>query len=277
MALSISFSELRELSLAYTNKTGYPFSEFSISFLKRQLSKYCEKYHIRRLQHFYEQIENKIFVESLLYFLSVDTSEMFRDPSFWRMLVPKVFPKLNADLHSIWFPDASSGEEIASLLILLKLTNNLSNISIEFNHPSRTRIEEINSGIIKTNNISLFQTNFKRLEFDESIDSYINLVINSIFLNPNLVNNIKGQKGWFLTPPLNSPSIIFFRNSMLYFSKTLQNQVALYLFEKLKPGGFLMLGIKENIPESIKDKMIIIDENERIFQKPGVLMPLINE
>lgn len=42
------------------------------------------------------------------------------------------------------------------------------------------------------------------------------------------------------------------------------------LIDKLMPGGFLAIGIKEKLPKSIEESLIVIDQTERIYQKPNV-------
>src|SRR5690606_16473752 len=57
----------------------------------------------------------------LLSYLTVNTTEMFRDPAYFRALKEKVFPYLKTyPSVKIWVAGCSTGEEVFSLSILLQ-------------------------------------------------------------------------------------------------------------------------------------------------------------
>ena len=269
MSVLLGINEMKEISNAMTLKTGYPFDDFLQSFLKRRLTIYLEKFHIRQLEQFIKQLGSKLFLESLLYYLPVVTTEMFRDPGFWRSLKSNVLNNNVIQNNPVWFPDIASGEELYSFLIFLELTNADFRPEVFFHHPSSSRIDEVKSGIIRSKNIETYSNNFKRLELGGQFETYCKMENNYMVVAENLISKLNPKKGWFLTEPLTQGfGLIFFRNTMLYMNKNLHEKTIQFLFNMLIPGGYLVIGVKERIPDSITGKFQVIDEQEGIYRKP---------
>lgn len=268
MAVLIGINEMKIITEALSERSGYSFNNFVQSFLKRRLQAFLEKYHIRNIDQFLKQLGSKLFLESLLYFLSVDTTEMFRDPGFWRAIKAKVLNDPILTKNPVWFPDIGSGEELFSFLILLDIIDREHRPEVYFHHPSSSRIDEVRSGMIRSKHIDVHSNNFKRLEIGGKFEDYCHYHSNNVVVSNSVLDNIHPKKGWFLTKPeQHSFGLIFFRNSMLYLNKQLREDVFQFLYNKIAPGGFIVIGIKESIPDSMKNKLLAVDENEKIYRK----------
>lgn len=272
MSVQLSINELKELASVLTQKTGYPFNDFPASFLKRRLTHYFERFHIRRIDQLIEQCGSKLFLESLLYHFSVETTEMFRDPGFWRAFNSTIQKNSFLLDYPVWFPDAASGEEIFSFQILASLAKFTRIPQVYYHHPSSTRLEEIKAGILKSKDVELNSNNLKRLELDGDFDRIGCLVNNTMRIHGIYLQKMTPQKGWFLTPPPEAGNVgmIIFRNMMLYMNKPLQEKVCQNFLERLIPGGLLAIGIKESLPDIVSGKFECVDAQERIFRKPIV-------
>lgn len=272
MAFVIGITELKELANVLTERTGQPFSDMPFSFLKRRLIVIFEKLRIRNLPHLIELLDDATFIDAFMYHLSVECTEMFRDPGFWRTLNTKVLSKLKNSESTVWFPDGASGEEIFSFLIMMELNGKTAKTT--FSHPSRQRLSEITKGIINTKDLELVESNFKRLETNATISDFLSTSTNSPQMNQNLLVNLKGEKGWVLNMPHDTTqySLIMLRNTGLYFNKVMYEKILLAMYNQLLPGGYLTIGIKECLPENLMDKLEVIDLQENIYKKPGILM-----
>ncbi len=268
MAISLGINDLKELSLLMTEKTGYPFHDLSFSFLKRRLQLFFDKLFIKSNERFVAQLEDESFVKSMLYHIPVETTEMFRDPGFWRSLNSKVLQKINGSNGVVWFPDVASGEELMSFLIMCQEIPELPLQRIYYNHPSVARLEEIKHGLLNGKNKELNDNNFKRLEINKELDDYIELRDNSYMVKSKFLENTISVKGWFYDAPKEQVSIIIMRNVMLYMTKMMQEKVGQIIYDTLLPGGFLAIGIKENLPDYLVERLDVVDEQERIYKKP---------
>ena len=66
--------------------------------------------------------DSPTFIDEFLDELTVNVTEMFRDPGFWRVMRDEIIPGilLNHKEFKIWHAGCSSGEEVLSMAILLK-------------------------------------------------------------------------------------------------------------------------------------------------------------
>jgi chemotaxis protein methyltransferase CheR len=271
MALQIGINELKELANKMTEVTGYPFSDMQHSFLKRRLGSFLEKSRVRNVDQFTNQLTEQHFRNELLYSFPVECTELFRDPGFWRILNAKVLPKISDSKLPVWFPDASTGEEIMSLLVLLHYNN--IKLQTIFNHPSNKRISEIEQGQVYIKDLDLAESNCKRLELNISLADYTVEQSNLLMFKPHILDNLTGKTDWFLKEGLTttSASLIIMRNTTLYLNKPTHEKLMQFIYSVLSPGGYLAIGIKEYLPESILEKMDIVDKQEQIYKKPGII------
>ena len=100
---------------------GFDFSDYSKASLKRRLSRVMmiKKLGFYDLKHVL--LNNPDFFQNFLEEITVNVTEMFRDPSFYKALNNQVIPYLSTYPHiKIWSAGCSSGEEVYSLAILLE-------------------------------------------------------------------------------------------------------------------------------------------------------------
>jgi chemotaxis protein methyltransferase CheR len=100
---------------------GYDFHDYSKASLKRRIDRLFTLDKFPSFAEFRYRIKNdeaylKRFVEEI----TVNVTEMFRDPSFYQTLQKEVLPKLATyPLIRIWHAGCSTGEEVYSMAILL--------------------------------------------------------------------------------------------------------------------------------------------------------------
>ncbi|NJK94434.1 MAG: hypothetical protein HC905_05415 [Bacteroidales bacterium] len=63
---------------------------------------------------------NPVFLEQIVKEITVNTTELFRDPNIWQILKYNLLPKLkNQQSINIWHAGCSTGQEVYSMLMLL--------------------------------------------------------------------------------------------------------------------------------------------------------------
>jgi chemotaxis protein methyltransferase CheR len=230
--------------------SGYDFSNYSAPSLMRRFQRYAE---IKRLQST-EELLNLIRSDSrilneFIEEITVNVTEMFRDPYFFKIIREQVLPQLkNSSPMKIWHAGCSSGEEVYSMAIVLKEEGLLEKAIIYATDINQSVLETARKGIFNLDNLKLYENNYKESEAVGNFKNYIEIkngeaVISSeirekiIFSTHNLVSD-----GGF-----NKFDLIVCRNVLIYFNKELQNAVLQTFYESLNPGGFLALGSKESI------------------------------
>lgn len=268
MAVNYSIKELREAAEELTTKLALPYNEMSQSFLKRRLHYATEKLNIRKHEQLIEAIEEDSFQEEFMQQMNVPNTEMFRDAKLWRTL-RQHFNECKYDSKiNVWIPDASTGEELYTLLIMAKEANLSENMNIWINQTSKHLLKNIEKGILGTRKLDANAFNYKRFEGTSSFNDYIIEVDGQLHINPDLIKNITFTHGYFLDKvPDERMDLILFRNVMLYYKKDFHSQLKDCVDKSLKPGGLLCVGVKEVLPSPFSMRFECIEPTEKIYQK----------
>src|SRR5471030_2058563 len=119
-AFVLTGSQLTEIIDLVKKVHGFDFSCYSKASLKRRVLRVMQlkKLEFYDLKHILVNDQN--FFQEFLDEITVNVTEMFRDPSFYKALNNQVIPYLSTYQHiKIWSAGSSSGEEVYSLAILL--------------------------------------------------------------------------------------------------------------------------------------------------------------
>jgi chemotaxis protein methyltransferase CheR len=269
--VNFGINDIKEITAAMADYPHMDYSNYALSFLKRRLSYLFIQLNIRRKEEFFEWLKQPDFREKVTYHMCVDTTEMFRDPAFWRTLRDKILDKIPVDCNNFWIPIAASGEEVFSLAILLHENNLAQKYKIIAQSPSFERCHYIQQGKMNARHDDVNQTNYKRLEDQNAYQNYIQRDNGFCLLDEKVRQNIDCRHESFLisTPSEESIGLILFRNISIYYNTRLTQSVFKRVIDKLMPGGYLVIGTKEQLPAAFKEELIEVDAVEKIYKKPG--------
>ena len=114
--------EISLLLEAIFQKYHYDFRGYSMASVKRRMKQAKDFFQCRS----YSELQNRILHEpsllpAMLSFLTIQVSELFRDPAYFRIIREKVVPHLRTyPSLKIWIAGCSSGEELYSFAILFR-------------------------------------------------------------------------------------------------------------------------------------------------------------
>lgn len=215
---------------------------------------------------------NKEFINQFLFEIVPDTTEMFRDPSFWRVLRDEVIPDIMRNATTkpkIWLASFDSGEELYSLAIILKELDLLDKVQIYANYLSEKNLSRIKSGKMDLKNVETNEANYERLNGKAKYSSYyksdgLNAIFDTSLING--VNFIK-QKTTFENEP-GATKLVLFRNQMIYQNQILQEKMLISISNSLVAGGFLAIGIKETLENTnTSNKFTVFNNNEKLYKR----------
>lgn len=249
---------------------GYDFTEYSKASLKRRISRlyildkfpsFAEfRYKLRNDPHYLKR-----FVEEI----TVNVTEMFRDPSFYLVLRNDILPKLGTHPYiRIWHAGCSTGEEVYSMAILLKEANLLSKSIIYATDLNPDVLEKARAGIFPIAHMknysenyiasggrldfsSYYSANYEGVKFDESLTKQM------VFSAHNLVSDNS----------FNEFHLIVCRNVLIYFDKGLQDRVFELFDKSLGLLSYLALGSKETVKFSSVQQNYKQIGKEKIWRK----------
>ncbi|MDO3626342.1 protein-glutamate O-methyltransferase CheR [Mucilaginibacter sp. BT774] len=269
---ALTDSELHELIELVKEKHGFDFSNYSKASLRRRLSRITTLKRVGFTELKDSLANNADFFRWFLNEVTVNVTEMFRDPSFFRTLNTFVVPHLSQfKAVRVWSAGCSSGEEVYSLSILLNQSKLNSEPFIYGTDINTAMIEEAQRGVYSMRKIKSYAENYKLCELPGSLTDYFNVMNDVASIKKELKQNILFSSHNLVTNDVfNEFQIISCRNVFIYFDAALQEKILGLFYKSLCPNGFLCLGSKETIrfPE-YKNKFKVVSQKENIYQKVG--------
>ena len=267
--MNFGIADIREMTGAMSQYPGMEYDGYVLSFIFRRLAYIFDKLRVRRKDDFILKLEDDAFREQVKTLMCVEATEMFRDPSFWRTLRDKILINSQEENQVIWFPKTSSGEEPFSLSIILEEMELSNRYKIICSCPTKTILDKITNGEINNKNFDVNQTNYKRLEKFDKFSDYIRDEGNEKAINEVVLENIDPILGSYQldSNQTSGVELILYRNESLYLSSKKAETIYNNLVGQLKPGGYLIIGVKDYLPKSVEERLKRVDSNERIYQK----------
>ncbi|HEY0742075.1 MAG TPA: protein-glutamate O-methyltransferase CheR [Chryseosolibacter sp.] len=268
----IDIADLKRISELIHQKYNYDFRNYAMSSFKRrvlrimELKKLTVETLIKKLQ------ESPAFINEFLDELTVNVTEMFRDPSFWRIMREEVIPAilLNHKQFKIWHAGCSSGEEVMTMCIMLKEMGILQDVSIIATDLDVNILEKAKSGVYPVKNMELNEKNYIRFQGTApSLKSYYREENGNAIFDKSLLAGVSFRKhDLVLGEVFNKFDLVLCRNVMIYFNQTLQNEVLKKFHESLFKYGYLAIGSKESLIWcDYANRFIVVNNEEKIYKK----------
>lgn len=263
--------EIKLLLEAIYMKYGYDFRNYASAHTKRRLE---HRRQIAQLSNFSE-MQHKIlyeeqFFNTLLLDLSINVTEMFRDPWVYKKVREVIIPHLKTyPFVKVWHAGCSAGQEVYSMGILLDeegMKNRAQIYATDFNELILSRAKE---GIYPIDVIREYTENYIKAGGTGSFSDYYIADDKNVILNNSLREKMLFSSHNLVTDRVfGEMNVIFCRNVLIYFNKELQERVLKLFYDSLLPGGFLCLGSKETLRYSSVDEYFdIISAREKIYRR----------
>jgi len=245
------------------SSSTYDFSNYSIKSFTRRIEKTLFDFKLD-INGLVKNIKSSPeFVEELVKNITVNTTELFRDPKAWQSLRFRILNQFNDNRKiNIWHAGSSTGQEVYSMLILLSELGLLERANVF--------ATDINEDVLAVAKLGEYSYRFN-LEYFENF----NKVICENPLNFEVKNNVPYSKYfeidkkndqikvhdflrkkpvWLKHDLVNEANIfntkfdlILCRNVLIYFNTELQSKVFETFYQSLFRSGVLMIGIHESI------------------------------
>lgn len=250
--------EIQLLLEAIFLKYGYDFRNYSQAHLKRRIMGRLSRSSLVSVSEMQHKILNDTdFFHLLLLDLSLNVTEMFRDPPFFVAICEKVVPLLQTyPFLKIWHAGCSTGEEVYSMAILLKEQNLLDRCIIYATDFNQIVLSKAAEAIYPIDSVKGYADNYNKALGKASLSDYFIVNYGKAIVDKGLKKNIVFSDHNLVTDGVfGEMNMIVCRNVLIYFNRELQNRVHKLFYESLLPGGVLCLGTKETLMFSdYKDK-----------------------
>ena len=229
---------------------GYDFNDYSKASLKRRMQRLFTLDKYPSFAEFRFRVRNdEVYLKRFVEEITVNVTEMFRDPEFYKVLRKEVLPTLATyPLIRIWHAGCSTGEEVYSMAILLQEANLLKKSLLYATDINPDVLEKAKAGIFPLSNMKQYSENYILSGGTHDFSAHYttrydyakfnrDLTSRMVFATHNLVSD-----GSF-----NQFQLVMCRNVMIYFEKPLQDRVLNLFDQSLEPLGYIALGAKETL------------------------------
>jgi chemotaxis protein methyltransferase CheR len=265
--------ELDLLFEAIYKRYGYDFRQYARASLKRRVQNHLAKNDVENISDLIPQIlRHKNRFQGLLFDISVTVTEMFRDPWFFKTLREEIFPFLNTfPFINIWVAGCATGEEVYSLAIILKEENLYQRCRIYATDINDAALEKARSRIYPLKNIQKYHRNYLRAGGKHSLNDYYLAQYDAAIFTSALLERVTFASHNLATDSVfGEIHLILCRNVLIYFNRSLQNQVLNLFCNSMRHNGYLCLGSRETLEFSdVTNHFISVAPNERIYQYKG--------
>ncbi len=242
--------ELRLLLEAIYRRYHYDFRQYALSSLRRRVRHAMTRFdceHVADLQRVLLH-DPTTFSQAMQYF-TVQVSEMFRDPEYFRALRTDVFPVLRTyPSLKLWVAGCSTGEEVWSLAIALREEGLLERTLLYATDINPEALAQAESGVFPVERIAMFSRNYLASGGTGSLSDHYTTGYNGAVFDRSLRKQIVFADHSLATDSVFSEvHLVSCRNVLIYFNRQLQDRAIGLFHEALVHRGFLGLGSKESL------------------------------
>jgi chemotaxis protein methyltransferase CheR len=263
--------ELKLLLEAIYLKYQHDFRHYSMSSLRRRLVQALQEFGVTTLSQLQDRImRSEADFVRLFHYLTVQVSDMFRDPAYFRALRDHVLPVLQTyPSIKVWVAGCSTGEELWSLKILFDeagLMERTLFYATDINPEALARAE---AGIYALERVAGFTRNYLAAGGKRSLSDYYHAAYGGARFAGSLKERVVFADHSLSTDEVFLEAhLVSCRNVLIYFDRALQNRAIGLFKDTLVRRGFLGLGSKESLRFSdLHDAFDEFRERERIYQK----------
>jgi len=270
----IELSQLKKLIEVVKRHFDMDFTDYAMSSFRRRIQRLLELYKYSSIETLIERVDegDEKFYKDFLSEITVNVTEMFRDPTFWIELRDHIIPNLSMSSDKkvkVWHAGCSSGEEVFSLAILLKELKLLDRFEIIATDIDHAIISKARKAAYSIKNMELNSKNYERFNGNYSLNKYYRTENGKAVMDESLVENVAWREHNLVEgTAFGKFDLILCRNVMIYFNQTLQNNVLKLFHESLHKYSYLAVGSKESLIWcEIANRFIVVSNKEKIYKK----------
>lgn len=242
--------EIGLLLEALFQRYHYDFRSYARASIKRRLAQAREQMGFASLSAMQDSLlHDPATLGRLLGYLTVQVSEMFRDPSYFRALREKVLPHLRTyPSLKVWVAGCSHGEELYSLAILFREEGLEDRTIFYATDINPAALQAAEAGVYPLDQLRKFTANHQKAGGKSSLSDYYTADYGRAIFDKSLRSRVVFSDHSLVTDAVfGEMHLISCRNVLIYFDRPLQDRAIGLFRESLARKGFLGLGSKESL------------------------------
>jgi chemotaxis protein methyltransferase CheR len=265
--------EIRLLLEAIYHRYHYDFRGYAMASLKRRLTQAKEHFHCET----YSQLQDLVLREEavlprLLSYLTVQVSDLFRDPPYFLAIREHVMPYLKTyPSLKIWIAGCGAGEELYSMAILLREEGLEDRAMLYATDINPQALRQAEAGVYSLDRIAAFTQNHQKAGGKRSLSDYYTAAYDAAVLDKSLRRQTVFSDHSLVTDSVFAEvHLISCRNVLIYFDRPFQDRAIGLFKDTLTRSGFLGIGAKENLRFSKYSQAFSeFDHEARIYRLKG--------
>lgn len=249
----------------------YDFRNYASPTIIRRLAQAREYFKTPTLSALQERVlRDPAAFQTLLGFLTIQVSEMFRDPSYFRTIREEVVPHLKTyPSLKVWVAGCADGEELYSLAILFREEDLEGRTIFYATDVNPNALKKAEAGIYGLERLPLFTANHSQSGSRCSLAEYYTAAYGAAVFDKSLRSRTVFSAHSLVSDAVFSEvQLISCRNVLIYFDRQLQDRAVGLFHDSLVRGGFLGLGSKESVRFSRHaDGFVDFSGKQRIYRK----------
>jgi chemotaxis protein methyltransferase CheR len=242
--------EIHLLLEALFRRYHYDFRHYAQASIKRRLRQARQQLGFASFSALQDAVlHDAAMLGRLLDFLTVQVSEMFRDPGYFRASREKVAPHLRTyPSLKVWIAGCSSGEELHSFAILFREEGLFDRTLFYATDINPAALKIADSGVYAMDRIKTFTENHQRSGGKSSLSDYYTAAYGRAVFDKALRSRVVFSDHSLVTDAVFAEvQLISCRNVLIYFDRGLQDRAIGLFHDALARKGFLGLGSKESL------------------------------
>ncbi len=265
--------EMKLLLEAIFRQYHYDFRGYSMASLKRRLNQ--ARHHFGCTS--YSQLQDRVLhdpstLPQMLAFMTVQVSEVFRDPAYFKAFREKVIPHLRTyPSLKVWIAGCSAGEELYSFAIMFREEGLESRTQFYATDINPEALKKAEAGVYSLDRIRQFTENHQKSGGKSSLSDYYTAAYSAASFDKTLRQRTVFSDHSLVTDSVFAEvQVISCRNVLIYFDRPLQDRAIGLFRDSLSRQGFLGLGSKESLRfSSHAESFTEFARDEKIYQKRG--------
>jgi chemotaxis protein methyltransferase CheR len=242
--------ELRLLLDALYLRFHYDFRGYAMASLRRRVGAALPALGCATISALQEKVlHDSGTLSSLLRFLTVQVSDMFRDPAFFRTLREQIVPELETyPSIKVWIAGCSSGEEVYSWAIALSEVGLLDRTLLYATDINPEALAKAEAGVYPLDRVATFSENYRVAGGKGSLSQYYTAAYGAAAFSRSLRSHVVFSDHSLATDNVFAEvQVVSCRNVLIYFDRPLQDRAVGLFADSLCRRGFLGIGARESI------------------------------
>ena len=263
--------EIRLLLEALCSRYHYDFRRYAMASIRRRLRQAREQLGFTTYSAMQESLlHDPEWLPRILGYLTVQVSEMFRDPTYFKAIREKVVPHLRTyPSLKIWIAGCSGGEELYSFAILFREEGLEDRTMFYATDINQDALQTAEAGIYDLDRLQLFTQNHRLSGGKSSLSDYYQAAYGRAVFDKSLRRNVVFSDHSLVTDAVfGEMHLVSCRNVLIYFDRALQDRALGLFADSLARKGFLGLGAKESLRFSAQAPAFLdFVREEKIYQR----------